>query len=176
MRNAVKFVSAVGLFMGALPVLAIGPNGIVSDHEYSFSPTHVEAPVAGQEQIVAHMEVHDFYGDEATKDLDIRWTSIYNIDWCLNVVVTIPDYTVLGGGISGTICDGCDGENLRIDSADRTGEGVFELRATYVGDGSCAESMCGIAFKSGKDYAADYGWNGACDSFPADGVLNGCVF
>lgn len=155
-----KLMFALVALTVAAPAFAISVDGFSTHAEEGVS---FDLPANFVEEVM-------FSGDEKTFDKNIHFTSIYGINWCMNLVFTTPTFAVLDGNITGTICDSGYWSPTGMVKSGPT----YTVYYDHVGTGSCADSMCMVGVKSGPNITANYGWNGGCDSFPADGLINGC--
>lgn len=152
--------------------------GITANGSYDDDMMIVDTYEAPEAKFFEYEEYADVPMGDAIKDITIHFTSSFSQDWCVWIVVSVPDFTVMDGGINGTICDGGADDNWRIDSVEPLGGGTYEIHGTHVGDGSCVDTICMIGTKNGRAVeGTNYGWNGPCDSWPMEGgLINGCDF
>lgn len=110
-------------------------------------------------------------GDETEYTLRVHWTSEFGIDWCMYLWFSTPDFTLYGGNIFGSIC----GAGSWAPTSIGVEGGIYTANWVYYGSESCADTFCISGSVEGSQIpGAEYGWNGGCDSFPADGLISGC--
>ncbi len=153
------------------PVLAIDANGWLAKEDLDVQVAQLDMPG----ELHAVLEEASMPGADRYFDITIHWTNEEGIDWCMYLEFTSPDFTVISGGIGGTICDGEDPSSWQIDSISPSGGGCYRVESTHVGSGNCSSSLCLDGCKVGGAVpGADYGWGGGCNHFSADGDINGC--